>query len=482
MKKQNPSKFSHKAMKSTITTDDLSPNLKYSLINQIKTAGNSPTRLTFIKENKPHSDKQNNKLFIFSSTSLLFNSLKHSIKDFSNNSQSSSQSNRVIKPFCNQLKKPIASVSKSFKTKSHIVQSKQRDSNISKKVSKKNFFSKNFSKKQKNLNEKILKGFKLSQKSKNLFESFTNEFLGYIHELDFDLTGFLNYSKFCKALEKLRFIQDYFYKSAQETDLVLKAWKRLGGLKNNKIKINDLFVFLLAVLNIFETSNVKTSPRHTHKKFPFVQTKQEVNKIHCSFIIFFNNRTLQTSGNWKITKEPKVSEKTQNNENTENIENFDIAETSILIENPKIESPKIENPKQENPKIGNPSNLESNITIPVKKYYKTVSLREVSALPKEYFKKWKKKEAEFKSITPKSLFYESENEEIHFSPLMTVPNDSEWKRWANNKIKVQKIEKKSEVVEFEKNDQSKVLRRALTNHSKQDVRENHNRKFSLMIC
>ena len=47
---------------------------------------------------------------------------------------------------------------------------------------------------------------------------------------------------------------------------------------------------------------------------------------------------------------------------------------------------------------------------------------------------------------------------------------------------MQKIEKKSEIVEFEKNDQSKVLRRALTNHSKQDVRENHNRKFSLMIC
>ena len=68
MKKQNPSKFSHKAMKSTITTDDLSPNLKYSLINQIKTAGNSPTRLTFIKENKA-----------FESLSDRLNSLKRSV-------------------------------------------------------------------------------------------------------------------------------------------------------------------------------------------------------------------------------------------------------------------------------------------------------------------------------------------------------------------------------------------------------------------
>ena len=81
-------------------------------------------------------------------------------------------------------------------------------------------------------------------------QSFTNGFFQIVKSTDYMSSGLLNYSNFCKVLHDLRFITNPFTKSEEETNCVLKAWRLLGGFDEQKVHIEDLHLFLVAVLSM----------------------------------------------------------------------------------------------------------------------------------------------------------------------------------------------------------------------------------------
>ena len=88
----------------------------------------------------------------------------------------------------------------------------------------------------------------LSKSQLTDLQNFTNEFFQIIKSTDYMSSGLLNYSNFCKVLHDLRFITNPFTKSEEETNCVLKAWRLLGGFDEQKVQIEDLHLFLVAIM------------------------------------------------------------------------------------------------------------------------------------------------------------------------------------------------------------------------------------------
>lgn len=125
-----------------------------------------------------------------------------------------------------------------------------------------------------------------------LIKKFESEFNRISKDLDFDSSGMLNYSKFCQILGKMNFIHQNMIKPNNERELVLKAWKFLGGNDSNKVHKRNLNVFLLAVLNLVKkiraSSNDAILPGT--KKNLMLLSAESVKKIHKDFYDLFQNR------------------------------------------------------------------------------------------------------------------------------------------------------------------------------------------------
>ena len=124
---------------------------------------------------------------------------------------------------------------------------------------------------------------------KKSLKLFFSEFFSVSDSVDMACSGFLNYSQFCKLLSLLRFIRDSFYKSNEETELVLKAWKCLGGLEDGKVKVEELYLFLLVVLDSkagVTLRNLKKDKKSMVSLPPMCQIN-----LHDEFLKFYTNRT-----------------------------------------------------------------------------------------------------------------------------------------------------------------------------------------------
>ncbi|OMJ83626.1 hypothetical protein SteCoe_15415 [Stentor coeruleus] len=132
----------------------------------------------------------------------------------------------------------------------------------------------------------------LSPKSEQvLIKKFESEFNRISKDLDFDSSGMLNYSKFCQILGKMNFIHQNMIKP-NERELILKAWKILGGNDSNKVHKKNLSMFLLAVMNLVKKTRASSNDAifAGTKKNQILLSAESVKKIHKDFYDLFQNR------------------------------------------------------------------------------------------------------------------------------------------------------------------------------------------------
>lgn len=129
-----------------------------------------------------------------------------------------------------------------------------------------------------------------SNEQEYLVNSFTEEFNRVAKKVDLSKSGRLNYSSFCQVLNQLKFITNPISKSEEEAQLVLKSWKILGGLTEQKVLFEDLYLFLLTVSRV--PYKIKQSQNFKQKKTLWSLTQREILSIPEEFILFFNNRNL----------------------------------------------------------------------------------------------------------------------------------------------------------------------------------------------
>ena len=139
---------------------------------------------------------------------------------------------------------------------------------------------------------------------KKSLKVFFNEFFSASDSADMACSGFLNYSQFCKLLSSLRFIQDSFYKSKEETELVLKAWKCLGGLDDGKVKVEELYLFLVGILDS-KTGATLRSLKRDEKSLVSLPPMCKIN-LHHEFLRFYTNSTRSKDKKSLITSEKRA--------------------------------------------------------------------------------------------------------------------------------------------------------------------------------
>lgn len=284
------------------------------------------------------------------------------------------------------------------------------------------------------------------KRDKALLKSFTNEFTSLSGETGFSSTGFLNYSKFCCILNKLKFIEDSFNKSEEERELVLKAWKMLGGNEEGKVKIDNLYIFLLGVMNIeAKIEQPIMSPNSRIRRGLLSFSKKDVAKIHKEFMCFYVHRT-----------EEKELENIQFNES-----NFSPDEIVSGGETPEIIVDKVkDNPPFNGEKLeverDNQNLLELPIINPSSfKLIKKISLRKLTTTPKDndfnliisvlnikndqnIFNHVHRSTQSISDNTLKNLSFNSDSEDIKIKPLLTPQSKCE-PRLFINKIRFEKV-------------------------------------------
>lgn len=236
--------------------------------------------------------------------------------------------------------------------------------------------------------------------SKNLnnFQSilkvFTYEFSICCYDLDHDATGCLNYSKFCFLLMSLRFIEDSFKKTDEERQLILKAWKILGGHEESKVKIDNLYLFLLGVMNLNVKSTLPNpdSNKSRSKRFLMLISKQNSVKLHQEFYLLYHNRII---GKTEKSISLNHSFPEQN-----------LSETSEKAPEVQLETSCKLSDSQEHGDF-----LDIHADLPVvsshKKLIRRISLREIASTPKLLSSKKRKNKDFGHSIceTPKNLSF-----------------------------------------------------------------------------
>ena len=132
-------------------------------------------------------------------------------------------------------------------------------------------------------------------RNQTTLNKFTREVSLFCFELDHDSTGFLNYMKFCSLLNKLRFIEDPFNKSDQERELILKAWKIIGGNQERKSKIDTIYSFLLGVMGLSTKNDFLTSTKKKCKSAKLIGLSSKAKKLnlHLEFFLLYQNRTCE---------------------------------------------------------------------------------------------------------------------------------------------------------------------------------------------
>ena len=125
-----------------------------------------------------------------------------------------------------------------------------------------------------------------------LIKKFESEFIKVTNDLDFDNSGLLNYSKFCQVLLKMNFIYSNIEKTDEERELLLKAWRLLGGIENSKISKKNLSNFLMAVLNIVKKTRASSNDTAISgmKNGTLFINLEDVKRIHREFNGLYVNR------------------------------------------------------------------------------------------------------------------------------------------------------------------------------------------------
>lgn len=139
-----------------------------------------------------------------------------------------------------------------------------------------------------------------------LIKKFESEFIKIVNDLDFDSSGLLNYSKFCQVLQKMNFISSNLEKTDEERELLLKAWKILGGNDSTKISKKNLCNFLMAVSNLLK--KIRASSNDTAisgmKNGTLFLSVDDVKRIHKDFQSLYLNRKSPKLQNESSSKTP----------------------------------------------------------------------------------------------------------------------------------------------------------------------------------
>ena len=145
------------------------------------------------------------------------------------------------------------------------------------------------------------KNFSSPRSEQVLIKKFESEFLKIVNDLDFDSSGMLNYCKFCQVLQKMNFISSNTEKTDGERELLLKAWRLLGGIENSKIGKMNLCNFLLAVSNIVKKTRSSSNDTALSgmKNGTLFINLEDVKRIHRDF-----NRLHLNRKSLKVKPEP----------------------------------------------------------------------------------------------------------------------------------------------------------------------------------
>lgn len=150
----------------------------------------------------------------------------------------------------------------------------------------------------------------IANKGKNnkLAKGFAAEVNLVLQELDLISLRTLNYSKFCQALTRLRFIKSPFQKTEEERVLILKAWKLLGGYQESLINVSDFHLFLLIIMNI----QIKIDPRipnspQNKKNSIWNLTFKELQQLREEFLCFYLNRTEPRDSEINLTESQDIT-------------------------------------------------------------------------------------------------------------------------------------------------------------------------------
>lgn len=169
----------------------------------------------------------------------------------------------------------------------------------------------------------------LSSQQQSSVDSFIKDFSIVAKKVDLTQSGRLNYSKFCQVLNQLGFISDPICKSEEETQLVLRCWKILGGFVEHKVLFEDFFLFLLVVVGL--PLKIKQFPNTKQKKMLWVLTQKELSDIPEEFQLFNTNR------NQPVTSNDESQSSSQEISEYKSEEEIQILDRSIKISNDNSE-------------------------------------------------------------------------------------------------------------------------------------------------
>jgi Ca2+-binding EF-hand superfamily protein len=305
-----------------------------------------------------------------------------------------------------------------------------------------------------------LKTFSSPKSEQLLIKKFENEFLKLVNDIDFDSSGLLNYSKFCQVLQKMNFISSTIEKTDEERELLLKAWKMLGGSESGKISKKNLCNFLLAVSNIVKKTRASSNDTAISgmKNGTLFINVDDVKRIHRDFQLLHQNRqsprvrpesTVKTPQ--KMMVRPGASEKKDLGNHLEvpefNLESDLMSNEKIFKTSPgkMVFSPEQKNltenevslnclEKNHNSRIfqqdeGFNTHFRPTLSIPKVAHQKSTSLRSISCSPENFLQRVK---FTFHSNSPTLMknagnnsVYTSESEGTENSsinPLVTPPS------------------------------------------------------------
>ena len=146
-----------------------------------------------------------------------------------------------------------------------------------------------------------------SPKSENvLVKKLNSEYSKIISEIDFDNSGLLKYTKFCAVMKKMRFLNPGYDKTNHERELILKAWKFLGGNEISKVSKANLNTFLLAIMNLSKKTRASSNDNIITgmKNGTLYLSIDNVRKINKEYNILYQNRKNSSNSSAENIKLP----------------------------------------------------------------------------------------------------------------------------------------------------------------------------------
>lgn len=267
-----------------------------------------------------------------------------------------------------------------------------------------------------------------------LIKKFESEFIKIANDLDFDCSGLLNYSKFCQVLQKMNFISSNVEKTDLERELLLKAWKILGGNDSTKIRKKNLCNFLLAVQNLLKKTRASSNDTAISgmKNGTLYLSLEDVKRIHKDFQVLHQNRKSPKVLNESMPKTPvKVVETLEIIEKKEEAPEPDADVPDLLTQTktPIFQTTPINEFEADDIDESFKINFRPTLSIPKVAPQKSTSLRSINCSPENFLQRVKftyhsnSPDSHKKSINYSIHTSESEHTENScINPLVTPPS------------------------------------------------------------